>query len=473
MIVSPSARGYETDPPLLPLEDAPPLASPSTEAAALLALSSRAPKLELSTLDLCFLATLYLRGQSSGHAAFSEEQLFEYFEQSAEIVERDASSVRKRATHAIARLRAQRLLSRVDGAGVLRAGEYALSRLGASIVSFFLEEEVLTTETLTLLTRTLEGSLRDVLLRARAASDTQALEEAVVGPLKVTVHELMSGIERRQRGLDLQQEQFQKDISALLSADWFGAVESCQTLLESTATTLRDLNHVLLSESHRLQAQLEDLQELALSARASAAEEAIRRAADQIDRISAWSSGRQKSWSDYYQYVHRFLRDVVRLDPSRALTARLRDQLSGRSGKRFTLAVASTPAPLLLREVAPSPERPPVKRPRAERETAPEEHQPVDPFAVLEDSVRAELDAGAASLRDVTARITQELPEEERFRAAGRVAQVVAKLARTRSERERPWLPVDEAFAIEEWSLPQKDGAAVASGSRGTKAGHR
>jgi len=467
------ARGYETRPPLLPPDDAPSPASPSTEAAALLALSSRAPKLELSTLDLCFLATLYLRGQSSGHAAFSEEQLFEYFEQAAQIVERDASSVRKRATHAIARLRAQRLLSRVDGAGVLRAGEYALSRLGASIVSFFLEEEVLTTETLTLLTRTLEGSLRDVLLRARAASDTLALEEAVVGPLKVTVHELMSGIERRQRGLDLQQEQFQKEISALLSADWFGAVESCQALLESTATTLRDLNHVLLSESHRLQAQLEDLQELALSAGASAAEEAIRRAADQIDRISAWSSGRQKSWSDYYQYVHRFLRDVVRLDPSRALTARLRDQLSGKSGKRFTLAVASTPAPLLLREVAAGPERPPVKRPRAERDTPPEEHAPIDPFAVLEDSVRAQLDAGAASLRDVTAQITQELPEEERFRAAGRVAQVVAKLARTRSERERPWLPVDEAFAIEEWSLPQKDGAAVASGSRGTKAGHR
>jgi chromosome partition protein MukF len=437
----------------------------------LLALSSRAPKLELSTLDLCFLATLYLRGQSSGHAAFSEEQLFELFEQAAQIVEREPSSVRKRATHAIARLRAQRLLSRVDGAGLLRAGEYALSRLGASIVSFFLEEEVLTTETLTLLTRTLESSLRDVLLRARATTDAAGLDEAVVGPLKVTVHELMCGIERRQRGLDLQQEQFQKEISALLSADWFGAVASCQTLLESTAGTLRDLNHVLLSESHRLQAQLEDLQELALTAGATAAEEAIRRAADQIDRIAAWSSGRQKSWSDYYQYVHRFLRDVVRLDPSRALTARLRDQLSGKSGKRFTLAVATTPAPLLLREVAPSPERPPVKRPRTERDDTPQEQAAVDPFAVLEDSVRAKLDAGAASLRDVTAQVTAEMPEEERFRAAGRVAQVVAKLARTRSERERPWLPVDEAFAIEEWSLPERESAVAASGSRGTKAG--
>ena len=432
---------------------------PSNEASLLLALSSRAPKLELSTLDLCFLATLYLRGQSSGQAAFSEDQLFEHFEQAAQVVERDPSSVRKPATHAIARLRAQRLLSRVDGAGLLRAGEYALSRLGASIVGFFLEEDVLTTETLTLLTRSLEASLLAVLTGARAAADAAAFDAAVVGPLKVTVHELTCGIERRQRGLDLQQEQFQKEISALLSADWFGAVESCQSLLESTASTLRDLNHVLLSESHRLQALLEDLQELALAHSASAAEAAIRRAADQLDRIAAWSSGRQKSWSDYYQYVHRFLRDVVRLDPSRALTARLRDQLSGKRGKRFTLAVAHTSPPLLLREVAPSPDRPPVKRPRAERDVPPTEQAAEDPLAVLEDAVKKQLDAGAASLRDVTASVTNDLPEAERFRAAGRVAQVVARLARTRSERERPWLPVDEAFAIEEWTLPRKESA--------------
>ncbi|HYP87645.1 MAG TPA: condensin subunit MukF [Polyangiaceae bacterium] len=431
----------------------------SGEASALLALASRAPKLELSTLDLCFLATLYLRGQSAGHGAFSEDELFEHFEQAAQVVERDPSSVRKRATHAIARLRAQRLLSRVDGAGLLRAGEYALSRLGASIVNFFLEDDVLTAETLTLLTRSLEASLQAVLAGARAAGDGAALEAAVVGPLKVTVHELTSGIERRQRGLDLQQEQFQKEISALLSADWFGAVESCQTLLESTASTLRDLNHVLLSESHRLQALLEDMQELALHHQAPAAEAAIRRAADQLDRIAAWSSGRQKSWSEYYQYVHRYLRDVVRLDPSRALTARLRDQLSGKVGKRFTLAIAHTAPPLLLREVAPSPDRPPVKRPRAERDVEPTEQPAEDPLAVIEDAVKKQLDAGVASLREVTAGVTAELPEAERFRAAGRVAQVVARLARTHSDRERPWLPVDEAFAIEEWTLPRKERA--------------
>lgn len=430
----------------------------------LAALSARAPKLELSTLDLCFLAALQLSCASSGQSSVSESQLFSLFEQAAQIVERDPSALRKRATHAIARLRAQRLLARVDGAGLLRAGEYALSRLGASIVSFFLEDEVLTAETLSLLTRTLEASLRDVLNRAREAGDAQELDEIVVGSLKVTGHELMAGIERRQRGLDLQQEQFQRDISALLGADWFGAVDNCQALLESTASTLRDLNHVLLSESHRLQALLEDLEELVAAKAAGASAEAIRRASDQIDRIVAWSSGRQQAWSDYYQYVHRFLRDVVRLDPGRALTARLREQLSGKSGKRFTLAVASTPAPLLLRELAPSPERPPVKRPRSERDTPPDEQAAPDPFAELEDRVRARLDQGDASLRDVTAHVTAELPEAERFRGAGRVAQAVAGLSRVRSERERAWVPVDDALAIQDWTLSRAPRAGGGSG---------
>jgi chromosome partition protein MukF len=441
-------------PPEAPSDD-----ETTTPAVALRALAARAPALELSTLDLCFLAALELRGKSSGRAAFTEDELFDVFEQAAVIVEREPSAVRKRATHAIARMRTQRLLARVDGAGLVRAGEFALSRLAASIVAFYLEDDVLTTETLTLLTRSLEASLRDVLHRARAAADAVALDEAIVGPLDVTVRELMEGIERRQRGLDLRQEQFQKEISALLSADWFGAVESCQSLLDSTAATLRDLNHVLLSESHRLHALLEDLQELAQSRSATGAEQALRRAADQIDRISAWSSGRQKSWSEYYQYVHRYLRDVVRLDPSRALTARLREQLSGKAGKRFTLAVAATQPPLLLREVAPSPDRPPVKRPRAERDTPPSEESAADPLQLLEDSVRKELDAGALSLRDLTAEVTARLPEDERFRAAGRVAQIVARLAKAHSEHERPWLPVDEAFAIEEWSLSRRQRA--------------
>ena len=87
MIVGDGARGYETRPAVAPPDsDSEAPEGAPRDAAALLALASRAPRVELSTHDLCFLATLYLRGQSAGHAAFAEEQLFELFEQAANVV---------------------------------------------------------------------------------------------------------------------------------------------------------------------------------------------------------------------------------------------------------------------------------------------------------------------------------------------------------------------------------------------------
>jgi chromosome condensin MukBEF complex kleisin-like MukF subunit len=44
------------------------------------------------------------------------------------------------------------------------------------------------------------------------------------------VGDLVAGIERRQRGLDAQQEEVQAQIAKLLSADWFSAVaRRCST----------------------------------------------------------------------------------------------------------------------------------------------------------------------------------------------------------------------------------------------------
>src|SRR6185312_7872721 len=110
----------------------------------------------------------------------------------------------------------------------------------------------------------------------------------------------------------------------LLEADWFGAIERCQGLLESTSATLQELNEVLLRDSSLLLALLQDIEELAVQAQDADAETAAHRLIDHVDRIAAWGAARQRAWSEYFQYVHRYLRDVVRLDPTRALTQRLR-----------------------------------------------------------------------------------------------------------------------------------------------------
>ena len=261
--------------------------------------------LELKTLDLCFFAGLYLRADRASLASFEESVLIDMFEQICDVVDPGAERPRKRATHAVQRLRDQRMLARVDGAGIVRSGEYTLTRLAAAVVEYFLADEALTHESLTLLTGTLRAQLAEILGAARRADTEDAWRERVVAPLRVTVGDLVGGIERRQRGLDSQQEEVQAEISKLLQADWFGAVERCQSLLDTTTDTLRELNEVLLRDTHHFVALLQEIQTLASEAEQAESEEAVQRVIEHVDRIAAWGGARQRAWSDYYQYVHR------------------------------------------------------------------------------------------------------------------------------------------------------------------------
>ena len=420
---------------------------------ALVTLAQQQISLELSSLDLCFSAALYLKAEGAGLTSFDEQKLSDVFEQVCELLEPDAENVRARATHAIRRLREQRVLARVDGAGVVRAGEFALSRLGAAIVEFYLEEDVLTRESLTLLMRTLQSNLQSVLEAARGSRSESEWTVQVVAPLRITVGDITDGIERRQRGLDHQQEEFQREIGRLLETDWFGALDRCQALLESSAKTLRELNTILLKDSHELQSRLHDIVELALDADAGEADAVANRVIDQVDRITAWGAARQQAWSEYYDYVHRYLRDVVRLDPTRALTQRLREQLTLHLQHPFSLIVADAEPMRVLRDVRPTGSGPAVRRERKEHETNLEAAPADDPLAPLETRIRHELGQGVCDLGSLTATLTAEVAEKERFLVAGRVAEIVAKLTRPPVTVDRPWVAVDEALCIEQWQI--------------------
>ncbi len=412
--------------------------------------------LDFKTADLCFLAGLYLRADKAALASFEEDALIDLFEQVCDVVDPGAENPRKRATHAIQRLREQRMLARVDGAGLVRAGEYALTRLAAAVVEYFLADEALTRESLTLLTGTLRAQLAEILAAAKKAEGDEAWRTRVVGPLRVTVADLVSGIERRQRGLDAQQEEVQAEIAKLLSADWFSAVDRCQSLLDATTSTLRELNEILLRDTHHFLALLQEIQTLAAAASNDDAESAVQRVIEHVDRIAAWGLARQRAWSEYYQYVHRYLRDVVRLDPERALSQRLRDQLAAWPSRPFHLVAAGAPSIRLLRPLEARVERPPVARPLADREADPEWVEAENPLADLQALVAKALEDGAQTLAEVTSRVLSTLPEPAHYAAAGRVAEVVARLARVQCEPERPWEKVLARLEIEDWAVDQK-----------------
>ncbi len=409
--------------------------------------------LELKTVELCFLTALQLRAEQATLVSFEEETLLEVFEQICDLVEPSAESPRRRATHAIRRLREQRLLARVDGAGLVSAGEYALSRLARGIVEFYLEEEVLTRESLTLLTTTLLSSLAEIRAAARRARTEAEWRSEVVAPLRVTVADLVAGIERRQRGLDVQQEDVQKRIAELLKADWFGAVEQCQSLLDDTATTLRELNEVLLRDASHMQMLLQEIQQSADESSLTDVAEVVQRVIEQVERVAVWGTARQRAWSVYYQYVHRYLRDVVRLDPERALSQRLRDQLAGFTSRPFSLIAAGEGSIRLLRPETARVARPAVKRTQKPRERDLETVAPEDLRAALERRVRLALASGASSLAKVTDLVLADVDPPVRYLVAGRVAALVAELTRADCDHERPWVPVAGNLEIEDWRV--------------------
>jgi chromosome partition protein MukF len=413
--------------------------------------------LDLKTIDLCFLAALYLKADKAALASFEEDVLIDMFEQVCDFIEPGAENPRKRATHAIQRLREQRMLARVDGAGLVRAGDYALTTLAAAVVQYFLADEALTRESLTLLTGTLSAQLAEILSDAKRATGPEAWHTKVSGRLRVTVSDLVSGIERRQRGLDAQQEEVQAEIAKLLQADWFSAVDQCQQLLDTTTTTLNELNEILLRDTHHFLAMLQEIQELAAAAENREGEETVQRVIEHVDRIAAWGAARQQAWSEYYQYVHRYLRDVVRLDPDRALSQRLRDQIAGWPEAPFYLLIAHAPSIRLLRAFEARVDRPPVARPLTERETAPEWVEPENIHADIEMLVARAIDEGAGTLAGVSSRVLPTLPESLHYAAAGRVADAVGRLARVRSERERPWAPVLTKIEVEDWTVDGRE----------------
>lgn len=396
----------------------------------------------LDTTELCFLVMLRVRGEHAALATFDEDLLYDVFAMVCETTEPDAQNVRKRATHTLQRLRAQRLLARVDGAGLVRAGDYALTPLADAIVNFYLHEEKLTRESLAALTSALRSHLAEVLQRAQRAQTPDAWREGVLAPLRHSVRELVTGIERRQRGMDAQQEEVQQQISGLLQRDWFEAIDRCEELLEGTSKTLSELNEILLRDLGHLQAQLADIESLASESGEQESEAAAQTLAEQVDRVMAWGASRQRVWSEYYQFVQRYLRDVVRLDPERALSQRLRDQIKELCQAPYSLIVAEAPPLRILREESDEIERPTVYRPREARERAPEAAVADRRWEDLKGAVEAALKAGAPSLIALLEHLLPDIPRAERFLWAGRITARAAKSVRSESDRERPFLPV-------------------------------
>jgi chromosome partition protein MukF len=172
---------------------------------------------------------------------------------------------------------------------------------------------------------------------------------------------------------------------------------------------------------------------------------------DHVDRVAAWGVARQKAWSDYYQFVQRYLRDVVRLDPDRAVSQRLRDLLGRWVDQPFGYVVADAPSIRLLRDFTAKVERPAVTRPLTDREPPLEDAEP----AVAQDldqRVLEAIDGGASTLAEVGAAVLRDIDPRSHFRVMGRITAAVARQATVAYPHERQWVTVNDELEAEDWS---------------------
>jgi chromosome partition protein MukF len=283
--------------------------------------------LQLDSEDAAFLAGVHAWLSNNPDPTVDEDQLRNIYRIVSEVAHGDPSAVTQRATSAIARLREQRLMVRTDTAGVVRGGDYSLSRMGNAIAEWFGEQEGLTRQNLEVMMTRIRADLGEIKLAAENDGDRPHWETKVVGPLRLTVSGLIEVIDRRQQGMDVQQEEIRERIGLMLEETWFEAVRSCEALLASTSGALHELHRALMHEIEGMTSLLNEIEEISEDAAQVEAVEAVAYVRRQMERISAWGQSRFTAWSEYYQNVHEFIRSVVSVDPDRAVRTRLRDGL--------------------------------------------------------------------------------------------------------------------------------------------------
>lgn len=417
--------------------------------------------LQFDREDTAFLAGIHAWLAVNPDPTLSEDELRNIYRIVSEVAHGDPSTVMQRATSAIARLRGQRLMVRTDAAGIVRGGDYSLSRMGNAIAEWFVEQEGLTRQSLEVMMTRIRADLGEIKLAAEEGGDRSHWESRVSGPLRLTVAGLIEVIDRRQQGMDVQQEEIRERIGAMLEANWFEAVRSCEELLESTSGALQELHRALMHEIEGMSSLLNEIEERCEDAAQDEAMEAVAHVRRQMERIGAWGENRFTAWSEYYQNVHEFIRSVVSVDPDRAVRTRLRDALKeyGRPVAWF-LIVADQPPYKHLRDLSHQQGIQRVER----------KHRPAG--AALEEAglVRSHLERlagelllrlqqeGQAELVEILRRLLPDYPLHELYVLAGDLAEWLARHGAPQPLRETSWQELGEEMEIQNLTVRRKAG---------------
>jgi len=301
-------------------------------------------EINISREDMAFIAGIYTYIDIQQVFSLESSDLEKVYQIVTDITRSNPDSISQRVISATERLHKNQLLIRIDGGGLSGRPLYDMTQLGKSIVKFLNETEKLTRQSLTIITSRIVSFLSDIRKSLESSGSETFWTEKVQIPLEVIVGELLEAIEKRQRGLDLEQNEVRSQISELLEKNWLEALESCEQLLTTTSDTLQELYRTILSENTAIKQGLSEIFEQADDHHQSKVLDTIDSIFHRLDQLEQWGKERVASWSQYYRRVNDFLQSIIRFDPNRELSRKMTEQLQ-----------TYTTAPWFMRLIRPYP----------------------------------------------------------------------------------------------------------------------
>ncbi|WP_422450607.1 MULTISPECIES: hypothetical protein [unclassified Endozoicomonas] len=309
--------------------------------------------LKLQPADLAYLAALRYWKETESQPEFSEEELHVVF-QNVEKARLDDNSEdsSKRCNDVIRRLLQQHLLICLEGSGH-RHHAYLITPLSEQIVDSVCVGMEASKEALSTLFMTVATHLREIRDSAEQGGNEPFWKLQVEAPLNITVNQLVTSIDHRQRQLDQDAINTRKEVVELLKQDWQNSISQCEQLLTSTQNHLQDLQQLLLASCHELRSLLDAISRYCEQASRHDAINSVIRLEQHLDRIEHWSSERMNHWEGFHHRVHQYLRQFVTMDERKALMERVREGIRSYQALPWYLRYANEDPLARLRDIEP------------------------------------------------------------------------------------------------------------------------
>ncbi|UXI02312.1 chromosome partition protein MukF [Photobacterium sp. TY1-4] len=309
--------------------------------------------LNLPTERLAFLLAIAVLSGDRFDEELGEGELIDAFRIVSEMFEQTQETLAFRANNAINELVRQRLITRFTSELTDGASIYRLSPLALGITDYYARQREYSSLKLSIQLAMVADEITKAVEAAEEGGDEKHWRQGVYAVLKYSVAEIFDRIDLNQRIMDEQQQQVKEDIAALLNQDWRAAITNCESLLNETSSTLRELQDTLQAAGDQLQTQLLTIQEaIQGNPELDFVDGMIYILQAKLDRIINWGQQAIDLWIGYDRHVHKFIRTAIDMDKNRAFSQRLRQSVKDYFDAPWMLTYADAERLLDMRDEA-------------------------------------------------------------------------------------------------------------------------